>query len=548
MDTSPLAQNEFRFVGPPGCGKTFALKEAITGACQRYGSAAILVCSFTKAAAAELVLRNLPVDDDHVGTLHAMAFRALGKPELVVSKKETIEQWNSQQPRWQISPWGTSGLDEPHGSSDLVCPQRGDSLLQEVNRLRSLRIDPARWPERVKAFARQWSLFKREAKVLDFTDLIETCLQDEVPIPHEARALFLDEVQDFTPLELALARSWGSQCDEVYTSGDDDQCIYGFKGASPDAFLSPALPSAHVRVLKQSYRIPRAVHAVASRITTRIHTRMPKEYWPRATDGVVRRLQVVHYHNIGVLKRRLMEWIASGKEVAFLTSSAYMLNPIKRQLREWAIPFHNPYRRHQRDWNPLSSRTYGISPADTVLSFLKVAHDKGLWTYKELWSWCGDLKDKDLLAPHAKIQMHRKADEELTRDKVVDSEDLDRWLNPAAREAIQSGDLEWLQQSLRTKARRRIRYPCHIVKRLGVECLGKAPQVTVGTIHSVKGGEADVVILFPDVSPQAFREYHSLDKDRRDAVLRMFYVGVTRAREELYLASPYGPQHIALSI
>jgi superfamily I DNA/RNA helicase len=303
-----------------------------------------------------------------------MAFRALGKPALVVSKKETIEQWNSQHPRWQLSPSGASGLDEPHGFSDLACVQRGDTLLQEMNRLRGLRIDPVRWPERVRAFARPWSQFKREAKVLDFTDLIETCLQNEVVTPHEAGALFLDEVQDFTPLELALARFWGRQCHQVYTSGDDDQCIYGFKGASPDAFLSPALPAAHVQVLKQSYRVPRSVHAVASKITARIHTRMPKEYWPRATDGIVRRLQVVTYHNIGILKKPLMEWIAGGKRVAFLTSSAYMLEPIKRQLREWAIPYHNPYRRQQRDWNPLSSRTYGISPVATVLAFLKASH------------------------------------------------------------------------------------------------------------------------------------------------------------------------------
>jgi superfamily I DNA/RNA helicase len=427
--------------------------------------------------------------------------------------------------------------------------QRGDALLQELNRLRGLRIDPARWPDRVRAFARQWSQFKGEAQVLDFTDLIETCLRDEMPIPHEACALFLDEVQDFTPLELALARSWGSQCEEVYTSGDDDQCIYGFKGASPDAFLSPELPSAHVRVLKQSYRIPRSVHAVASKITNRIRTRMPKDYWPRAIDGVVRRLPLVNYHNIGNLKRPLMEWRTSGKRVAFLTCCSYMLDPITRQLREWAIPYHNPYRWQQRDWNPLSSRTYGISPADTVLSFLKVERGKGLWTYKELWAWCGYLNAKDLLSSHAKIQMHRKADETPTRDKVVDTEDLDQWLiNSAARDASEFGDLEWLQRSLRRKAQRRVGYACRIVKRMGVEFLEKTPQVIVGTIHSLKGGEADVVVLFPDVSPQAFREYHSLDKDRRDAVLRMFYVGVTRAKEELYLASPYGLEHIAIAI
>jgi superfamily I DNA/RNA helicase len=112
------------------------------------------------------------------------------------------------------------------------------------------------------------------------------------------------------------------------------------------------------------------------------------------------------------------------------------------------------------------------------------------------------------------------------------------FIDSAAQNAIMSGDLEWLQQRLRRKVKGRVGYACRIVKRFGVEYLEKSPRITVGTIHSVKGGEADVVILFPDVSPQAFREYHSSDKDRRDAVLRMFYVRVTRAKEELYLAAP----------
>ena len=62
------------------------------------------------------------------------------------------------------------------------------------------------------------------------------------------------------------------------------------------------------------------------------------------------------------------------------------------------------------------------------------------------------------------------------------------------------------------------------------------PKVIVGTIHSVKGGEADVVFLFPDLSPGAARMYET--QDGRDSATRLFYVGATRARETLVICSP----------
>jgi superfamily I DNA/RNA helicase len=58
--------------------------------------------------------------------------------------------------------------------------------------------------------------------------------------------------------------------------------------------------------------------------------------------------------------------------------------------------------------------------------------------------------------------------------------------------------------------------------------------VIVGTIHSVKGGEADVVFLFPDVSRAANTAYQRFGPER-DSVIRLFYVGVTRARKTLYI-------------
>ncbi len=56
----------------------------------------------------------------------------------------------------------------------------------------------------------------------------------------------------------------------------------------------------------------------------------------------------------------------------------------------------------------------------------------------------------------------------------------------------------------------------------------------VGTIHSVKGGQADVVFLFPDLSDAGDAAYRSHGL-RRDSVIRQFYVGITRARHTLYI-------------
>ena len=56
--------------------------------------------------------------------------------------------------------------------------------------------------------------------------------------------------------------------------------------------------------------------------------------------------------------------------------------------------------------------------------------------------------------------------------------------------------------------------------------LVEEPPVTLGTIHSVKGGEADVVYVFPDLSQAGYQEW-CLHGEGRDSVFRLFYVAMT---------------------
>jgi UvrD-like helicase C-terminal domain len=94
--------------------------------------------------------------------------------------------------------------------------------------------------------------------------------------------------------------------------------------------------------------------------------------------------------------------------------------------------------------------------------------------------------------------------------------------------------LAWWRNHLAVKVRKRVQSPAQVAERRGARTLQETPQVTVGTIHSVKGGQADVVYLSPDLSRAGDAQYRR-GGTSRDAVLRTVYVGATRARETLYI-------------
>src|SRR5579884_2853318 len=111
--------------------------------------------------------------------------------------------------------------------------------------------------------------------------------------------------------------------------------------------------------------------------------------------------------------------------------------------------------------------------------------------------------------------------------------------NPPRSNRCFEGDhralLTWWRSRVNGAMQNRIQFPTDVAAAHGPHALLERPQVIVGTIHSVKGGEADVVILFPDLSQAGDADYQRYGPPR-DAVIRMFYVGMTRAREALYIS------------
>jgi superfamily I DNA/RNA helicase len=66
------------------------------------------------------------------------------------------------------------------------------------------------------------------------------------------------------------------------------------------------------------------------------------------------------------------------------------------------------------------------------------------------------------------------------------------------------------------------------------EKLLKEPRIRIETIHGVKGGEADSIVVCTDMADRTWREYEQSPDDEH----RVWYVAVTRARRRLFIMSP----------
>ena len=534
---------EYRVFGPPGTGKTTYVAGQVERAAKALGSDALMVASFTRTAAAELASRRMPLGRSQVGTLHSFAYRSLDRPELVYGH---IDLWNRTKPHLKMS---GAKQDVDHAAVDQNPETQGDDLLNQLDICRGRQWPKDRWPAAVRAFEKAWTAWKRDEGVLDFTDLIEMST-GAGPAPGRPRIAFFDEVQDFTPLELRLVRSWAGHMDRVLLAGDDDQAIFTFKGATPDAFLDPVLPEGQVRVLEQSYRLPVKIHAMSSLWIAQLSRRQPKEYRPRDEEGRIDMLRATWKAPENALADAEKR-VATGQTVMFLTTCSYMLEPTKAVLRKAGMPFHNPYRRTRGDWNPLVLRDDAVTASDRLLSYLKPqetvwGEDADMWTWQDVWRWVDLLAAKGVLKHGAKAKLHRIASDHDRGFLPADLAELDEMFVGDGLHRAFAGDLDWFETVMLARHRGTMKFPVQVLRARGAEALMGEPRTMIGTVHSVKGGQADVVYLFPDLSPAAARQWVGMPADR-DAVVRQMYVAITRARQHLVLCAPASKMNVDMS-
>ncbi len=103
-------------------------------------------------------------------------------------------------------------------------------------------------------------------------------------------------------------------------------------------------------------------------------------------------------------------------------------------------------------------------------------------------------------------------------------------------ESVEAGNLLWFREHIAHRyMTRAMRMALRVVNRTGSGAeLKREPKITLGTIHSVKGGQCDTVFVFPDLSGVGYTEWNH----DRDSITRLFYVAITRASKRVVLCGP----------
>lgn len=517
--------NMYCVVGPPGCGKTYSISQSVERNIERYGKRKVMVCSLTKAAAVEAAGR-IKIDRSQVGTLHSFAYRSLGSPEIAEAH---TKEWNEHYPSLAMNSSG----DMDDQTIDTRCTTgEGDNMLADYNIRRSLMRPRPSWPGSLQLFAKKWEQWKDECGYYDFTDLIERAALDVDFAPGSPDVIYMDEAQDSSTLEGFLLRRWAKGIQKCVVVGDPNQSLFEWRGADPDEFFPQGMDMTRRAVLGQSYRVPEAVLETSLNWIKRMPGYNKEEYKPRNARGHSEYLNATLGDPstiAGLIERKM----GDGKTVMVLASCGYMLKPLIAFLKDKGIPFHNPYRRRSGLWNPLHNKSRA-----TILSWLAPREDlwfddARIWSASDVKKWASVLEAKDII----KRGMKKRLD-------AVDTEDLVSHIqmifNEQSVDRIAEQDFEWWRTNIMKSKRSAFEFPFKVLDTRGPEVLAGEPQCIVGTVHSVKGGQSDVVIVSPELSYAAKKGMYENDKP----IYRLFYVAMTRAREELYLLKGVGNSNV----
>ncbi len=595
-DLNPAQSAAVTHIGGPlvviagaGSGKTRVLTRRIAFLIEAMGISPyeILAITFTNKAAAEMRSRLAdligPVAEKMwVSTFHSACVRILRQHSTALGFKSSFTIYDQAD---SVRLIGYVGRDLDLDAKRF--PPK--SLANYISQAKADLVSPERYADAARniferKIAEVYAEYQRRllaSSAMDFDDLLNMTVKlfetfPEVLENYQRRFLHLlvDEYQDTNKVQNRLVALLGAESRNVFVVGDSDQSVYGFRGADMTNILEfeSFFPDAGTVVLEQNYRSTQRILDAANAVIANNISRVPKNLWTSSGSGELIRLYKAQ------TDREEAAFIAS--KIVELTSTAhsfsdiavfYRTNSQSRVVEEEFVRRVIPYRVIG------GTRFYDRKEVKDILAYLRVVNNpqdevsmRRILNVPKRGVGEASIAKIDLFANMASIAFVDALDQAdsagVTGKALSGIRELSGLLSEA-RDLVASGiEVKELVEFILDRSG----YMAELRAERSIEAMGRVENleelVRVGsehetlpdlledvalvsatdedvpdstvvlmTLHMAKGLEFPVVFLtgmedgiFPH--SRSLVEPHELEEERR-----LCYVGITRAREKLFL-------------
>jgi DNA helicase-2/ATP-dependent DNA helicase PcrA len=482
-------------LGPPGTGKTHTLLEQVEKYLKNTDPDKIGYFAFTKKAANEAKARAMDkfnyTEDDlpYFRTLHSLAFRKLG-----INKDQVMQKRHYEDLGRKLNLF--LDYNEYDEEETGIFTTKSDYLrLIHLAKLRNITLEQqiklgehntevdydtlVHLEQKIKDYKKLHNLIDYNDMILDFNKSDKTPKFDVV---------FIDEAQDLSLMQWDMAKTIWNKTEDTFIAGDDDQAIFRWAGADVDSFITQ---TGKLLNLTQSRRIPRAIHDFALGIIKRVSKRRYKEWGPRDYQGSL------NFHDdIKDLNMSSGEWL-------ILTRTRHMLEEVEEEMKERGWYFENRFKKLPEKDAAEAAAEWEAGRKGQPLNYKQI---------ERIYSF--------MSSNHAeKIKLKG-----MTKEGLQD-------ISALKKDYGLKTDTVWYKafDDLGFRRKNYIRS----MRRNG-ENLKNKPRIQLSTIHSVKGGERNNVVLLTDLTHNTNKSYLKNPDDET----RLFYVGATRTKENLHIIRP----------
>ncbi len=562
----------------PGSGKTLTIVNRIRNLISecKVRPEEILVITFTKYAATEMKNRFYSLmDGKHpavtFGTFHGIYYGILKwayrfGPQNILSEEEKFQMIRQIVSRQE--------LEDADDEEDFLREITAEIGVVKNNGLKIEEYETSRCgTETFRNIYLEYERMRKAERKIDFDDMLVLCFELFTKRPdilakwqQKFRYILIDEFQDINQVQYDVIRMLAMPENNLFVVGDDDQSIYGFRGADAKLMFQfqKDFPGAKEILLDVNYRSTANIVSNSLRVIANNELRFDKKIRAHKPKGQTVHVQEVKdpveeaQYVIGEMKRRMEQGVPA-EEIAVLFRIHTDARPLVEALMEAQIPFqmkeHLPnlydhfiakdimayFRLACKDY----SRSFFLQVMNRPKRYLgrdclpertvsfedmrKFYCDKD-WMQDRIDQFEWDLKMLAKMAPYAAIQYLRK--------KIGYDEFLREY---AASHRLKTADLYEVLSEIEEGAK-----PYQTLEEWFVhveeysEVLRKRAQmrqasqegVSLMTMHAAKGLEYDTVFIIETnegrIPYQKAEKTQGVDEERR-----LFYVAMTRAKEAL---------------